>query len=283
MTLAVDSEVLRALLLSRTWFIFETPSAEIIGQTLVFRLNTLTMYNREGKISLIQVAGTVIISDHGTLTTRLGRVYFEEDTYDGNPVMSFLSRHGTPSVSRKPLSSPGCSNSPHTLIRAPMQSTPYAKVSRDTNPIHVCPVFARYAGLSGTVVHGMQTSAIVRRTVEWAVGDRDRSRFKRWNITFEGMVRAGDLLRVELEHTAMEEGRMVFLVRAFNDHTDEKVVEAEAQIEQPRTGYMFCGQGSQEKGMGMSLYNNIPEARAIWDRGETFLRDNYGMSILRGF
>jgi fatty acid synthase subunit beta len=122
----------------------------------------------------------------------------------------------------------------------------------------------------------MHVSAVVRRIVEWAVGDTDRSRFKGWQVNFENMVRHNDLLRVELQHIAMEEGRMIFKVQAFNDKTGDKVVEAEAEIEQERTGYVFCGQGSQEQGMGMSLYATRPEAKELWDRGETYLREHYG-------
>jgi fatty acid synthase subunit beta, fungi type len=190
--------------------------------------------------------------------------------------VAFLHRYGTHRVNRQDLESPGWADRSTVLVRAPLRSDPYATVSHDTNPIHVCPVFARYAGLSGTVVHGMQTSAIVRRTVEWALGDADCSRFRRWHVAFEDIVRPNDLLRVELHHIAMQEGRMVFRVQAFNNQSGDKVVEAEAEVEQPRTGYAFCGQGSQDKGMGMSLYATRPEAKALWDRGDSYLRENYG-------
>ena len=72
---------------------------------------------------------------------------------------------------------------------------------------------------------------------------------------------------------------MVIRVEAFNDQTAEKVLEGEAIVEQPPTGYVFCGQGSQEKGMGMSLYASRPEAKALWDRAETYFRDSYGNTL----
>lgn len=276
MVIDIQSEVLRALLISRKWLILENSSMDLLGKKLIFRLTTHTMYNHEGHIALIQVAGTVSVVGHDTPATRLGRVYFEEDSCHGNPVVDFLRRHGNRRVNREALENPGWADGSLTFVQAPLRSASYAKVSHDTNPIHVCPIFARYAGLPGTVVHGMQTSATVRRIVEWAVGDTDRSRFRSWQVAFEGMVLPNDLLRVELQHTAMEEGRMIFKVQAFNDHSGEKVIEAEAEIEQQRTGYMFCGQGSQEKGMGMSLYASRPEAKALWDRGDSYLREHYG-------
>jgi fatty acid synthase subunit beta len=276
MVVDVQSEVLHALLLSRKWLIFENLSADLIGKTMIFRLITHTMFNREGHIALVQVAGEVSIAGHDASSTRLGRVYFEEESCHGNPVMDFLRRYGARRVNREVLENPGWTDGSTMLVRAPSRSAPYARVSKDTNPIHVCPVFARYAGLPGTVVHGMQTSAVVRRVVEWAVGDMDRSQFRRWHVAFEGMVRPNDLLRVELQHIAMEEGRMVFKVQALNKESGDKVIEAEAEVEQPRTGYVFCGQGSQEKGMGMSLYSSRSEAKALWDRGDSFLREHYG-------
>lgn len=281
MVVDVQSDVLRALLVSRKWLIFENSSADLIGKKLIFRLASHTMFNHDGHIALLQVAGTVSLAGHDAPPTRLGRVYFEEDSCHGNPVIDFLRRHGARRVNREVLENPGWSDGSTVLVQAPSRSASYARVSHDTNPIHVCPVFARYAGLPGTVVHGMQTSAVVRRIVEWAVGDTDRSHFKRWHVDFVGMVRPNDLLRVELQHIAMEEGRMIFKVQAFNNHSGDKVVEAEAEVEQPRTGYVFCGQGSQEKGMGMSLYASRPEAKALWDRGDSYLREHYGTSAFK--
>jgi fatty acid synthase subunit beta len=273
MILDVRSEVLQALLLSRKWIMFKDPSADLVGKRLLFRLANHMIFDQDGNMALLQVAGTVSIEGQDTSPSQ---VYFEEDFCTGNPVMDFLHRHGARRVIRQVLESPGWTDGSTTFVRAPPRSESYSKVSLDLNPIHICPIFARYAGLSGTVVHGMHVSAVVRRIVEWAVGDTDRSRFKGWQVNFENMVRHNDLLRVELQHIAMEEGRMIFKVQAFNDKTGDKVVEAEAEIEQERTGYVFCGQGSQEQGMGMSLYATRPEAKELWDRGETYLREHYG-------
>jgi len=37
-----------------------------------------------------------------------------------------------------------------------------------------------------------------------------------------------------------------------------KVLEGAAEVAQPTTVYTFTGQGSQEQGMGMDLYNSSP-------------------------
>ncbi|KAK3901809.1 acyl transferase domain-containing protein [Staphylotrichum tortipilum] len=278
----VSSPILNALLITRKWLIFEDHSPDLIGKKLSFKLTSHTMFSPSGDIALLQVSGLVTLANPGSgRPIRLGRVYFEEESCAGNPVIDFLQRHGAPSTARQQLAQPGWSGPSSTItVQAPTNSAAYAAVSLDGNPIHICPVFARYAGLDGTVVHGMHTSAIVRRAVEWMLGDAERTRFRGWQASFEAMVRPGDRLRVEMQHVAVDSGRMVLSVLAVNEETGERVLEGEAEVEQPRTGYVFCGQGSQEKGMGMALYAASPEVRALWDRAETYLRENYGFSIL---
>lgn len=278
----VSSLIINALLVSRKWLIFEEQSPDLVGKKLSFKLTTHTMFNSDGDIALLQVSGLVTLCGTGGTSRpiRLGRVYFEEESCSGNPVIGFLLRHGASPAVRQPLEQAGWTGPSSIFVQAPARSAPYSAVSHDTNPIHTCPVFARYAGLDGTVVHGMHTSAIVRRAVEWAVGDADRTRFQSWYASFESMVCPKDHLRTELQHVAMDNGMMVLKVQTFNDETGEKVLDAEAEVEQPLTGYVFCGQGSQERGMGMSLYATRPEARALWDKAENYLREHYGKSPL---
>ena len=157
----------------------------------------------------------------------------------------------------------------------------YSDISGDNNPIHVCPIIAGFARLPGPITHGMYTSAVVRSVIEREVAESNLSRFRRWNASFEDMVCAGDVLRIELRHTKMFEGSMIFEVHVFNDETNGKVLTAEAEIEQARTAYLFCGQGSQEKGMGSIQYETDEAAREVWDRGDRHLFGLYGISCLR--
>jgi fatty acid synthase subunit beta len=162
-------------------------------------------------------------------------------------------------------------------LKAPASNENYARVSGDYNPIHVSRVFASYANLPGTITHGMYSSAAVRSLVETWAAENNVGRVRSYHVNLVGMVLPDDMLDVKLQHVGMVSGRKIIKIEVSNKETEDKVLLGEAEVEQPTTSYVFTGQGSQEQGMGMELYNSSPVAKEVWDRADKHFMDNYGM------
>jgi hypothetical protein len=93
------------------------------------------------------------------------------------------------------------------------------------------------------------------------------------------MVLPGDELTVTVKHVGMRDGNIVVNITTSKAE-GKKVLEGTAEVAQPATVYVFTGQGSQEPGMGMDLYNNSPAARAVWEAANAHLLAVYGFSII---
>lgn len=273
MKIEVNTEKKKALLLSRSWLSIPGESQDLLGKTVVVKCETRATLGASNAIASLRVDGQIYLHDS---PEAIGKIHFEAGPCQGNPVTDFLNRHGSLVDQEHPLPTPGWEGPSSWKLRVSQNNKPYARVSKDANPIHVSPVFAAYAQLPGTVTHGMLTSATVRQVVESAAAEADCARFRGWSTSFEGMVLPGDELRVEMQHVAMARGNMVLEVQAFNHATGDRVLHARAEVEQAATAYVFTGQGSQEKGMGMHLYESSDVARRIWDKADKHLRKLYG-------
>ncbi|RAL11875.1 sterigmatocystin biosynthesis fatty acid synthase subunit beta [Aspergillus homomorphus CBS 101889] len=277
--LQIKSELDETVLRRREWFCMEDDTVSLVGKTLLFKLETHTIY-KEGGIKSLHVTGTAHTQPGGYAWKEVGKVNYSCDSCFGNPVLDFLDRRGTLATPEVKLKTPGWSGLSSLEVQMPPSNQPYANVSKDFNPIHVSSIFASLADLPGTLSHGMLTSAVTVAAFEHLALHGDRTRLRSFTSSFTGMVMPLEKLVVQIQHTAMVEGRMRFAVEVTRKDGGERVLEGHATVDQPATAYLFTGQGSQSKGMGMDLYESSPVAKALWDETDAQLYNCYGWSVL---
>ncbi|PYH93829.1 putative fatty acid synthase subunit beta [Aspergillus ellipticus CBS 707.79] len=277
-----------ALLRDRDWFDLDYPASSLVGETLAFQLHTHERWQKGSPTRRrVETTGEVYkLGSRAGVRERIGDIRFEAPSSSGNPVLDFLTRKGQLARVRQELAQPGWPGPmSEKTVQMPASSELYSQVSTDANPIHTAPTFVQIAQLPGTIIHGMYTSAVAGSVLEHLVDGWDPRRLRRWSVRFLGMVRQGETVTVRCRHVAMIEGRMVLQIQAFrqaeDEQDEEKVLDGEAEIEQPPTAYVFTGQGSQSPGMGMDIYRSSPVARQIWDEMDEYFRANYGFSILQ--
>ncbi|KAI0067274.1 fatty acid synthase [Artomyces pyxidatus] len=279
--LSSDADV--GVLQSKEWFEWDDNTKPLqAGTGLVFRLKSEVTYKDKVNYRSVAVTGDVFVRDQLKRLVKVGSVDFERDDCQGNPVVAYLQRNGSAQGLPTPLANDGYTLTTTvgaTDFQSPSTNEPYSQISGDFNPIHINPYFSDFASLPGTITHGMWSSAATRRYVETIVAQGHPERVLRYNVSFVGMILPQDKLSVKLKHTCMRDGNMVVAVTTTNER-GEKVLEGVAEVAQPTTVYVFTGQGSQEPGMGMDLYNSSPAARAVWDGADAHLLAVYGFSII---
>jgi fatty acid synthase subunit alpha len=168
--LATDADV--GVLLSKDWFEWLDEARRLeAGTRLIFRLRSEVTYKDKVNYRSVAVAGDVFVRGHLGRLVKVAYVDFERDESQGNPVVSYLQRHGSAQSAPIPLASDYhfTSSANPSLYHAPATNEPYSKVSGDFNPIHTNPYFSSFASLPGTITHGMFSSAATRRYVETVV------------------------------------------------------------------------------------------------------------------
>ena len=270
-----------AVLRSKEWFNMDDPDVTLLNQTLTFRLQSLVRFKNKTVFSSVDTIGQVLLELPTKEVIQVASVNYTAGTSHGNPVIDYLERYGKSIEQPVNFENPiPLSGKTPLVLRAPASNETYARVSGDFNPIHVSRVFASYAALPGTITHGMYSSAAVRGLVETWAAENHIGRVRSFHASLVGMVLPNDDIEVRLQHVGMVAGRKIIKVEASNKETEEKVLLGEAEVEQPVSAYVFTGQGSQEQGMGMELYNSSAVAREVWDRADAHFIENYGLSIV---
>ena len=269
-----------AVLGSKEWFNVDEPDIELLNQTLTFRLQTLVHFKNKTVFKSVETIGEVLLELPSKEIIQVASVEYQAGVSHGNPVIDYLQRYGSSIEQPVNFENPiPLSGKTPLVLRAPSSNETYARVSGDYNPIHVSRVFSSYANLPGTITHGMYSSAAVRSLVETWAAENNVGRVRSFHCSLVGMVLPNDDIEVKLQHIGMVAGRKIIKIEASNKETEEKVLLAEAEVEQPVSSYVFTGQGSQEQGMGMELYASSAVARAVWDRADAHFMENYGFSI----
>ncbi|AMD19951.1 HCL200Cp [Eremothecium sinecaudum] len=266
-----------AVLKSKDWFHLDDEEIDLLGRTLTFETESEVTFKDQNVYSFIKCEGKVMMELSTREVVPIGVVAYEAGKSHGNPVIDYLSRNGSTLEYKVNLENP----IPIAVVEslAPGTNEPYARVSGDLNPIHVSRHFANYADLEGTITHGMYTSATVRAMVETWAADNISSRVRAYSCNFVGMVLPNTPLKTSIEHVSMINGRKLIKFETRDDK-DNVVLTGEAEVQQPVSTFVFTGQGSQEQGMGMDLYQKSSIARVVWDRADTHFKENYGFSIL---
>ena len=279
MQVHLDSTKDIAVLQSKEWFKLEDTDIDLLDQTLVFKLQTLMRFKNKDVYSSVQTIGRVELELPTKEIIEIASVEYEAGASYGNPVLDYLQRHGSGLDLPVNFENPIPLNGKTPLVlKAPSSNETYARVSGDYNPIHVSRIFSKYANLPGTITHGMYSSAAVRSLVETWAAENNVGRVRSFHASLVGMVLPDDTIQVRLQHVGMISGRKIIKVEAskVEGEDEEKVLLGEAEVEQPVSAYVFTGQGSQEQGMGMELYNSSDVAKEVWDRADKHFLDNYG-------
>ncbi|KAJ2452874.1 fatty acid synthase alpha subunit Lsd1 [Coemansia sp. RSA 2336] len=287
--LQLNSDIDVDVLESKDWFQYlestadsDKPQVRVKrGDRLQFNLRSEYALRDDGSFSSVRTTGTAhtlrLVHDHALVAT----VDFADSVCVGNPVTAFLQSRAEETAPQPSMFEDGGYALARNLqTKAPRTAHAYALASNDHNPHNTNPYVADLTSLPGPLMQGLWTSAAVRHLIERHVAQGDPTRVREFTVEFAGMVQPETRLETQLYHVGMHRGQMLVRGQTYNMDTGELVVTCSAKVAQPRTVYVFTGQGSQEPGMCMDLYERSPAAREVCDRADAHMRERFGFSIL---
>lgn len=165
-------------------------------------------------------------------------------------------------------------------VFVPSNSITYCQVTKDFNPNHTLPAFARYSGWREPICQGNQTAALVLKLIRQEVPGASVSTLRRYDCDFRSVVYQGDTLEVTVKQVAMQHGGIVLSFTAQREGADEVVVAGIVELEAPPTAFLFTGQGSQFAGMGLDMIPQSHPSRTIWAEADEYFESNWGKYII---
>lgn len=169
--LRTDTDV--GILQSKEWFQWDDNSKPLLpGTVLIFKTQSESTYKDKKTYAAVRVQGAAYVRTHLKQLVKVATVATLTESANGNVVLGYLKRHGRPLGTAVMFENGGytLTSSDHpSVFVAPLTNEPYSRISGDFNPIHVNPYFADYAGLPGTITHGLWSSAATRKYVETTV------------------------------------------------------------------------------------------------------------------
>lgn len=162
-----------------------------------------------------------------------------------------------------------------TNLTSPWSNDAYALASSDTNPIHTDEILAQLAGWQGRIVHGLWTSASTLSAIKPFWPEDTTYYYSKFSDTLPNH----EAVNVTAKHTGNIDGEQEIQVTT-QKASGAIVHQGRVRVRQPRTAYIFTGQGAQTQGMGMHAYETSPVARMVWDQADKVTREEFGFSLL---
>lgn len=274
-----------AVFKSKAWIDWKTDrlmDSVNVGSCLLFELDYLHLQDLSLQaMRSIECNGKVYLKTDTKVFSLVGTLAFKSERLKANPVLSYLDRLSHPADTSNMFEGSGHEITSQNGVELTTRHSnlSYSESSGDLNPIHTDARIADLVSLPGTITHGMWTSAAIRALVETYAAGNQPLRVRDYDASFDDMVLPNDTLTTRLYHVGMKSGRKLVKIETVNQ-VGTKVFHGVAEIDEPRTAFVFTGQGSQEVGMGMDLYATSKVAKEIWDEADNHFCNKYGFSIL---